>query len=244
MKCLSAPATLKPSMKPRHLPMTSEALKSTSLLLLLLGQLGGAAGFAQTTTNAPLGSNPSLCGLPVTVQSDLTMSDSIGVSNRWSANKVWQWYLQQPWLVGCNFLPSTAVNDVEMWQSTTFDPVTIDRELAWAHSLGFNTLRVFLNYVVWEDNPGAFKERFCQFLSTADKHELLVMPILFDDCAFSGKEPRVGLQPNPVPGVHNSGWVPSPPYAMHKDRASWPDLERYVKDVVGEFGQEIGRAHV
>lgn len=51
---------------------------------------------------------------------------------QWTPEKAWAWYLQQPWLVGCNFLPSTAVNDVEMWQKESFDPQTIDRELGWS----------------------------------------------------------------------------------------------------------------
>jgi hypothetical protein len=51
---------------------------------------------------------------------------------RWTAEQACRWYERQPWLVGCNFLPSTAVNDVEMWQQETFDPATIDRELGWA----------------------------------------------------------------------------------------------------------------
>jgi hypothetical protein len=200
---------------------------------LLLGLAVGAT--ARGATNEPSLSSPSLCGLPASVQSDLTISDSIGVSNRWSANKAWQWLMWQPWLVGCNFLPSTAVNDVEMWQAGTFDPVTIDRELGWAQELGFNTVRVFLNYVVWKADPEGLKERLGQFLGIAAKHHLLVMPILFDDCAFSGKDPRVGVQQDPVPGVHNSGWVPSPSYALHKDLASWGSLESYTKDIVGSF---------
>ena len=28
-----------------------------------------------------------------------------------------KWYESQPWPVGCNFLPSTAVNQREMWQA-------------------------------------------------------------------------------------------------------------------------------
>ena len=75
------------------------------------------------------------------------------VPDRWPAEKANQWYAAQPWLVGCTFLPSTAVNDVEMWQAESFDAVIIGRELGWAHGLGLNTVRVFLNYVVWEDRP-------------------------------------------------------------------------------------------
>jgi hypothetical protein len=133
-----------------------------------------------------------------------------GVQQRWSEEKAWAWYKAQPWIVGCNFLPSTAVNDVEMWQAETFDPKTIDRELGMAEDLGLNSVRVFLNYVVWEADPDGLKKRFEQFLKIADKHGISVTPIFFDDCNFAGKEPKVGKQDDPVPGLCNRGWVPSP----------------------------------
>ena len=157
---------------------------------------------------------------------------------RWPAEKAWQWYNAQPWLVGCNFLPSTAVNDVEMWQKETFDAATIDRELGWAEQLGFNTVRVFLNFVVWREDAAGLKERFAEFLKIADRHGISVMPILLDDCNFAGRVAAVGKQPDPVPGVHNSQWVSSPPLAMVTDRAAWPALEQYVKDMVEAFGQD------
>lgn len=157
---------------------------------------------------------------------------------RWPVEKAWEWYNRQPWIVGCNFLPSTAVNDVEMWQAETFDPKTIDRELAMAEGLGFNSVRVFLNYVVWKADPDGLKKRFEQFLKIADKHGIRAMPILFDDCAFAGREPKVGKQDDPVPGIHNSGWVASPGKSLVLDRARWPDLEKYVKDMVGSFSKD------
>ena len=46
---------------------------------------------------------------------------------RWTAERANNWYAQQPWLVGANFVPSTAINQLEMWQAETFDPATIDR---------------------------------------------------------------------------------------------------------------------
>jgi hypothetical protein len=155
---------------------------------------------------------------------------------QWSGEKAWAWYIQQPWLVGCNFLPSTAVNDVEMWQKETFDPQTIDRELCWAQELGFNTVRVFVNYVVWEADATALRENLSQFLAIADKHGMFVLVILLDDCFKP--EPRVGKQDDPEPGVHNSQWVQSPGVKRRDDRAAWPKLEQYVKDVVGTFAQD------
>jgi len=163
-------------------------------------------------------------------------ADAPTTTGPWPADRAWNWYHQQPWLVGCNFLPSTAVNDVEMWQTETFDPATIDRELGWAHDLGFNTVRVFLNYVVWEAGAAGLKQRCQQFLTIARRHDIRVMPILFDDCFKP--EPRVGKQDDPVPGVHNSQWVCSPGVKRVADPSSWPKLESYVKDLVGAFGQD------
>ncbi|MBI5835252.1 MAG: 1,4-beta-xylanase [Armatimonadetes bacterium] len=159
-----------------------------------------------------------------------------GDADRWTAEQAWSWYMARPWLVGCNYVPATAVNDVAMWQAATFDAKTIDRELGLAQDLGFNTVRVFLNYVVWEDNPVALKANFGQFLTLADKHGLVTLPILFDDCFKP--EPRVGPQEAPEPGVHNSQWVQSPGASRRDNRAAWPKLEQYVKDLVGTFAAD------
>ncbi len=164
------------------------------------------------------------------------LADEAEVPGRWPAEKAWAWYNRQPWLVGCNFLPSTAVNDVEMWQDGTFDPETIDRELGWAQDLGFNTMRVFMNCAVWEADAAAFKRNLKRFLDLAEKHEAVALVILFDDCFKP--EPRVGKQDEPEPGVHNSQWVQSPGVRRRGDRAAWPKLEQYVKDVVGTFASD------
>jgi len=155
---------------------------------------------------------------------------------RWPPAKAWQWHEKQPWLVGCNFLPSTAVNDVEMWQAQSFDPKTIDRELGWARGLGFNTVRVFINFVVWKADAEGLKRRLDQFLAIAQRHGIRTMVILLDDC-FK-QNPQVGRQEDPIPGVHNSQWVASPGERSVKDPRSWPDLERYVKDMVRSFARD------
>lgn len=157
---------------------------------------------------------------------------------QWSVEKANQWYASQSWIVGCNFLPSTAVNDVEMWQSESFDLQTIDEELALARQWGFNSVRVFLNYIVWEAEPDALKKNFTAFLEIAEKHGLSVMPILLDDCNFSNNVAAFGKQPDPVPGIHNSGWVSSPPLAMMNDEAAQPKLKAYIQDMVKTFGTD------
>ncbi|GHT46234.1 hypothetical protein AGMMS49965_23660 [Bacteroidia bacterium] len=157
---------------------------------------------------------------------------------QWSVEKANKWYKKQAWILGCNYVPSTAVNDVEMWQAETFDPATIDRELGWAKKWGINSVRVFLNYVVWEADAQGYIKRFEQFLGIAAKHGISVMPVLFDDCNFSGGIATIGKQPEPEPGVVMGGWVSSPPRALRDDPASFPKLKAYVQGIVKPFGKD------
>lgn len=159
-------------------------------------------------------------------------------AGQWPREKAWEWNRKSGWLLGCNFLPSSAVNDVEMWQADTFDTAAIQRELGWARDCGFNTIRVFLNFVVWKADSAGMKKRFEQFLKLADQQQLNVMPVLFDDCNFANRIAAAGKQPPPVPGVHNSQWVSSPPLAMVTNYSAWPELESYAKDMVQTFGHD------
>lgn len=157
---------------------------------------------------------------------------------RWTMPRSWEWYQQAGAIRGCNYLPRTAVNSTEMWQADTFDPKTIDQELGWAEEMGFNSIRVFLQFVVWQQDAKSFKARLDQFLDIAARHHITVMPVLFDDCAFAGREPYLGKQDAPVPGVHNSGWVPSPGLRRVTNSTTWNDLRLYVRDIVGSHAKD------
>ena len=154
---------------------------------------------------------------------------------KWTPEKAWAWYDRQTWLCGFNYMPSTAVNSTEMWQRETFDLGTIKRELGWARSIGLNACRVFLPYLVWEADPDGLLTRLETFLTTADECGITTLPVLFDDCAFAGREPYLGPQDEPTPGVHNSGWTPSPGPKFADDPAAWPRLREYVQSVVSRF---------
>src|SRR3954453_20697684 len=82
---------------------------------------------------------------------------------RWSEKQANDWYAKQPWLVGANYIPSTAINELEMWQAETFDPDRIDTELGWAESIGMNTMRVYLHDLLWSADPAGFRKRIDQF---------------------------------------------------------------------------------
>ena len=157
--------------------------------------------------------------------------------SRWSVERAHAWYARQPWLVGCNFIPSNAINQLEMWQAETFDPATIDRELGWAAGIGFNTVRVFLHNLVWEADPDGFKQRLSGFLDIAARHGIRPMLVFFDDCWNPGA--RLGPQPAPRPGVHNSGWLQSPGVdIVNSGAAAWSQLETYVRDILGSFADD------
>lgn len=151
----------------------------------------------------------------------------------WTSEKANAWYKQQGWLVGCNYIPSTAINQLECWQAETFDTATIVRELGWAEEIGFNVIRVYLHDLAWKEDPKGFKKRMDQFLAIANRHHIKVLFTIFDDCwnaeAFTGK------QADPKPGVHNSGWVRSPSRSIHNDPTQWGYLEQYVKDILTRF---------
>jgi cellulase (glycosyl hydrolase family 5) len=157
--------------------------------------------------------------------------------SRWSIEKANEWYARQPWLVGCNFIPSNAINQLEMWQAETFDSATIDRELGWAADLGFNTVRTFLHDLAWEADPDGFKQHIECFLEIASRHGIRPMLVIFDDCWNA--DPKIGPQSSPQLGIHNSGWVQSPGVALvNQGPAAWDRLERYVKDILSSFADD------
>jgi hypothetical protein len=160
----------------------------------------------------------------------------VKISERWSEDKATQWYQSQPWIVGCNFIPSTAINQLEMWQASTFDTATIDRELGWASSIGFNTVRVFLHHVAWTVDKEGFKNRMGQYLSIADRHGIKTIFVIFDDCWNPFY--KAGKQPEPKVGIHNSGWIRDPGDSLFLDSKMINTLEAYVKDVMSTFGND------
>jgi len=151
----------------------------------------------------------------------------------WPVERAKAWGDRHPWLVGCNFAPSSAINQLEMWQAETFDLPTIDRELGWAQALGFNSVRVFLHNLPYERDSGAFLERITAFLDVAEAHKIGVVFVLFD--SVWDPFPRAGKQPAPIPGLHNSGWVQAPGAVILKNLDRHVELKDYVQGVIGRF---------
>lgn len=152
---------------------------------------------------------------------------------RWPEKTANDWYARQPWLVGSNYIPATAINQLEMWQADTFNPVWMETELSWAEDLGMNTMRVFLHDLLWKQDSAGFLRRIDRFLSIADKHHIKPIFVLFDSCW--DPFPEMGQQRAPKPGVHNSGWVQSPGARALMDPKQHDRLREYVQGVLGIY---------
>lgn len=163
-------------------------------------------------------------------------TEVIHVRDVWSKEQANEWYEQWGWLRGADFLPSTAINQLEMWQAETFDTATINRELGWAKNIGMNSMRVYLHHLAWEIDPQGFKNRMEQYLTLADKHNISTLFVFFDDCWNATY--KAGKQPDPKPGIHNSGWVRDPGDIILSDTTLFVTLEKYVKDVLSSFGND------
>ncbi len=177
---------------------------------------------------------PALVLLLMSGLAALALSPAHG--ERWSEAKANTWYATQPWPVGSNYIPATAINELEMWQAATFDPQTIDKELALAEGLGMTTMRVFLHDLPWSQDANGYRDRIDRFLAIAAKHHIKPLFVLFDSCW--DPNPKLGPQHAPTPGVHNSGWVQSPGAKSLQDPADYPRLKTYVTGVVGAFGKD------
>ena len=159
--------------------------------------------------------------------------------SKWSIEKSLNWYNQNNWIVGCNYLPSNAINQLEMFQKETFDAEINKKELSWARQLGFNSVRVYLHDLLWSDSVG-FSERLNILLDICASLEIKPRLVLFDDC--HRPYPKLGEQPKPVSGVHNSGWKQSPGMAIvngiHEEQSNNLEiirLKKFVTEILSNF---------
>jgi hypothetical protein len=163
-------------------------------------------------------------------------SSAFAQSVKWPEEKANDWYARQPWLVGSNYVPATAVNQLEMWQSETFDIDRINLEFIWAESLGMNTMRVFLHDLVWKQDPSGFRKRIDKFLGIASKHHIKPIFVLLDSCW--DPFPELFHQRPPQPGIHNSRWVQSPGANVLADPKQQPRLLEYIANVILAFADD------
>lgn len=158
------------------------------------------------------------------------------LSLRWIKNKEtnkWIKVNNNEWLVGSNFIPSNSINELEMFQKESFDLNKINIELGYANSLGFNSMRVFLHNLLWENDSKTFLNILEQFLEVSEKNNIKIMFVLLDSCWNA--YPKLGKQPDPIPYVHNSQWVQAPGIDIVNDPEQFALLKDYIYGVVSHF---------
>src|SRR5579884_3586780 len=166
----------------------------------------------------------------------LIAASALAQSQKWPEEKANDWYARQPWLVGSNYIPAYAVNQLEMWQADTFDLDRINLEFIWAENLGMNTMRVFLHDLLWKQDPSGFRSRINKFLGVAKKHHIRPIFVLLDSCW--DPFPEMFHQRPPQPGIHNSRWVQSPGANALADPKQELRILEYVQNVILAFADD------
>ena len=163
-------------------------------------------------------------------------SPSLVADYRWTEERAWQWHNENGWMVGTNFNPSTSINQLEFWQEETYDPETIERELEWSAELGMNMHRVYLHNLLWDQDSIGFLERVDNYLNISESKDIKTLFVLLDDVWHP--VPKLGKQPEPIPFVHNSGWVQAPGSEILGDSSRHDELKNYVKGVISHFADD------
>ncbi len=125
----------------------------------------------------------------ITAMCALAVSASLaGREGPWTKEKAWEWYDAQPWIRGCNYMPASAANRVDQWQEMGSEErfAEVERELALAELIGFNTLRILVEeqgFGVWLAEHDGFMARFERMLSIMAKHKMRAIVVLGNDCS-------------------------------------------------------------
>ena len=155
---------------------------------------------------------------------------------RWTEERAWQWHNENGWMVGTNFNPSTSINQLEFWQEDTYDQETIERELEWSAELGMNMHRVYLHNLLWDQDSIGFLKRVDTYLEILERKGIKTLLVLLDDVWHP--IPKLGNQPEPIPFVHNSGWVQAPGSKILGDSSRHNELKNYIKGVITHFADD------
>ena len=126
----------------------------------------------------------------------------------WSRERAWAWYDRQPWIRGCNYMPASCANRVDQWQTLgakeRFEEM--DRELAAAEEIGFNTMRLAVElqgFGVWLAEHDGFMENFERSLELLAKHKMRAIVLLGNDCM---RPKRIWQLPKPGPQPCDLGY--------------------------------------
>ena len=96
--------------------------------------------------------------------------------------------------------------------------------------------RVYLHNLLWNQDSIGFINRLEAYLKVSEAHQIKTMLVLLDDVWHP--VPKLGKQADPIPFVHNSGWVQSPGAEILGDSLRHDELKNYIKGVVSHFAND------
>ena len=123
---------------------------------------------------------------------------------RWREKQAWEWYNSRPWIRGCNYMSASCANRIDQWQGLHFDEYLeeTEKELSLMRDLGFNSVRLILEYVVWEKEHDEFLKRFERYIALLDKYGISCTIVLANDCM----PPKTELWKMPDVGEQHYDW--------------------------------------
>ena len=172
------------------------------------------------------------------------------MNGQWTKEQAWEWYNALPWIRGCNFMSSDCCNRVDQWQEFGFEErmATTDRELAAAQELGFNSVRLILEFAVWDQEHDGFMKRLDRYLDCCYSHGITAMIVFGNDCGVpkSIYTPPVLGQQSVDMGYHG-GRIKTPHKSYGGDDMRYNILDdldirarfyKMVRELVREYGHD------
>ena len=171
------------------------------------------------------------------------------MNERWSKEKAWEFWNSNPWMVGCNYVPALTPG-LSIWQSDTIEEIlpSVEKELELMKEIGFNTVRMWLDFNLWHHERDEYLDRVDRVLGILSSYGIRLMPVIFNDCVSFGKpkditiHKPVGKQkwdkgyhgghkdsPHVVPTEQPYGWI------RWDEEDQRPICEQYIRDLVKRF---------
>lgn len=102
----------------------------------------------------------------------------------WTKERAWKWYNDHAWIRGCNYMSADCANRVDQWQEYGFEErfVTTEKELTLMAEIGYNSIRIIPEFIVWKKEHDGFMARFERYIELAAQKGISCMVVLGNDC--------------------------------------------------------------